>query len=573
MALINTLRNKMGKVIVALVAVAILSFVLADLLGPNSTLFGGNDTTVGEIAGQTISLKEFQNEVQQRENNYILNFNRTATEREKPTIRQQAWDFLITKYAFTKEYGKLGVSVHEDEMWDMMQGKNISPGIKQSFIDPNTGEFDRQQFMQFLQQLPTLPQDAQLRWNLFKNDLKPGRERLKYENLMLMSSYATDAEAQRKYNTETDVAEVKYLYIPFYSVNDSSIQVTDSDLEEYLEENKDKYEVEESRNLKYVSFPVIPSSQDSAFVRQEMRDLREEFGTVTDDSVFARLNSDGLTAFGTYNIGSLPIQLQGNVSNLSQDDVRGPYLDAGNLKLFKISEIYEDTVDYARASHILIKGEDDEARTEARRILNEIRSGANFEDMARQYSTDPSNSSKGGDLGWFKSGIMVDEFDDAVFNANSAGLLNRVVKTQFGYHIIRVDNLKTRTAYKIATIEREILPSDETRNIAFRKADEFGAAVDNLSSFDARVSQDTLVAVPANKLGKNDRRLGALGEARQIIQWLFTDASEGDVSQVYELDNEYVVAVMTDETEKGYQSVNELRNELSVKVKNEKKGD
>ncbi|MEM7108492.1 MAG: SurA N-terminal domain-containing protein [Bacteroidota bacterium] len=572
MALINTLRNKMGKVIVALVAVAILSFVLADLLGPNSTLFGGNDTTVGEIAGQTISLKEFQNEVQQRENNYILNFNRTATEREKPTLRQQAWDFLITKYAFTKEYDKLGVEVHEDEMWDMMQGKNISPGIKQSFVDPNTGDFDRQQFMQFLQQLPTLPQDAQVRWSLFKNDLKPGRERLKYENLMLMSSYATNAEAQRKYNTETDVAEVKYLYVPFYSVNDSLIQVGDSDLKQYLEDNKEKYEVEESRSLKYVSFPVIPSPEDSAFVRQEMSDLKEEFRTVSDDSVFASLNSDGLTAFNTYNIGSLPLQLQGNVSNLSQDDVRGPYLDGGNLKLFKISEIYEDTIEYARASHILIKGEDDEARTEARRILGEIRSGASFEDMAREYGTD-GTSSKGGDLGWFKSGTMVDEFNEAVFNATRTGLMNRVVKTEFGYHIIRVDNLKTRTAYKIASIEREILPSDETRNVAFRKADEFAAGVDDLSSFDARVSQDTLVAIPANKLGKNERRIGALGEARQIVQWLFTDASKGDVSQVYELDNEYVVAVMTDETEKGYQSVSDVRNELSVKVKNQKKGE
>ncbi|MEM9856366.1 MAG: peptidylprolyl isomerase [Bacteroidota bacterium] len=570
MALINTLRNKMGKVIVALVAVAIMSFVLADLLGPNSSLFG-NDTTVGEIAGQTISLKEFQNEVQQRENNYILNFNRTATEREKPTLRQQAWDFLITKYAFSEEYDKVGVAVHEDEMWDMMQGKNISPGIQQSFTDPNTGEFDRQQFMQFLQQLPTLPPDAQVRWNLFKADLKPGRERLKYENLMLLSSYATNAEAQQKYNAETDVAEVKYLYVPFYSVNDSSIQVTDSDLKNYLRDNKEKYKVEESRSLKYVSFPVVPSAEDSAYVRQEMQDLNAEFKTVTDDSVFASLNTDGLTAFGKYNIGDLPIQLQSNISNLTAGDVRGPYLDAGNFKLYKVTEIYDDTVEYARASHILIKGEDDEARTEARRILGEIKSGASFEEMAREYGTD-GTASKGGDLGWFKTGAMVEEFNDAVFNATKTGLMNRLVKTQFGYHIIRVDNLKTTTAYKVATIEREILPSDETRNVAFRKADEFAAAVDDLNSFDTRVSEDTLNAVSAGKLGKNERRIGALGEARQIVRWLFTDAAEGDVSEVYELDDKYVVAVMTDATEEGYQSVSNIRNELSTKVKNEKKG-
>ncbi|MEM6360809.1 MAG: peptidylprolyl isomerase [Bacteroidota bacterium] len=570
MALINTLRNKMGKVIVAVVAVAILSFVLADLLGPSSTLFG-NDTNVGEIAGQSISLKEFQNEVQQRENNYILNFNRTATEREKPTLRQQAWDFLITKYAFTKEYEKLGVQVHEDEMWDMMQGKNISPGIKQSFTNPNTGEFDRQQFMQFLQQLPTLPPDAQVRWNLFKNDLKPGRERLKYENLMLLSSYATNAEGERKYGAETNVAEVKYVYVPFYSVNDSSVQVSDNDLEAYLNGNKEKYKVEESRSLKYVSFSVIPSAEDSAFVRQEMLDLKEEFKTVNDDSVFASLNTDGLSPFNRYNVGTLPLQLQGNVSNITQGDVRGPYLDAGNFKLYKVTEVFEDTVEYARASHILIKGEDDEAKTEARRILNEIKAGASFEEMARQYGTD-GTSSKGGDLGWFKTGTMVEEFNEAVFSATRTGLLNNTVKTQFGYHIIRVDNLKTGTSYKIASVEREILPSDDTRNQAFRKADEFAAAVDDLSSFEEIATQDTITVLAANKLGNNDRRVGALGEARQIVQWLFTDASKGDVSKVYELDDNYVVAVMTAETNEGYQSIDKIRNELSVKVKNEKKG-
>ena len=191
--------------------------------------------------------------------------------------------------------------------------------------------------------------------------------------------------------------------------------------------------------------------------------------------------------------------------------------------------------------------------------------------MARQYGTD-GTSSKGGDLGWFKTGTMVEEFNEAVFSATRTGLLNNTVKTQFGYHIISVDNLKTGTSYKIASVEREILPSDDTRNQAFRKADEFAAAVDDLSSFEEIATQDTITVLAANKLGNNDRRVGALGEARQIVQWLFTDASKGDVSKVYELDDNYVVAVMTAETNEGYQSIDKIRNELSVKVKNEKKG-
>ncbi len=570
MALINTLRNKMGKVVVGLVAVAILSFILADLLGPNSFLMG-NDNDVGEIAGETISLQEFQNEVQERENSYILNLGRTASESEKPTLRQQAWELLITKYAFTKEYQQVGVAVTGDELWDMMQGKNISPGIKQSFTNPETGEFDRQQFMQFLQQLPSMPTDAQVRWELFKNELKPGRERLKYENLMLLSTNVTSEEGKREYNAQTDVAELKYLYIPYYSVNDSLVSVTDSELEAYLDDNSERYKVDHTRSLKYISFPVQPSEEDSAFVKQEMLDLREEFKSVNDDSVFASVNTDGLSFFGKYNLGTLPLQLQSNVDNLTKGDVRGPYLEGSNYKLYKVTDIFEDTVDYARASHILIKGEDDEARQEARRILNEIRSGASFEDMAREYGTD-GTAPKGGDLGWFETGKMVDEFNDAVFSATRTGLINNPVKTQFGYHIIRVDELKTNTAYKVAAIEREILPSDETQNVAYRKADEFANAVDDLESFDGRAASDTLSVIPAEKLGINDRRIGALGNARQVIQWLFKDASRGEVSDVFELDDQYVVAVMTRETEEGYQSLTAIKGELTVKVKNEKKG-
>ncbi|TRX61329.1 foldase [Fulvivirga sp. M361] len=571
MALINTLRNKMGKVVVALVSLAILSFILADLMGPNSTLFG-DDNNVGEIAGQTISLKDFQAEVQQRENSYILNTGSVATEKEKPSLRQQAWDFLITRYAFGEQYDELGVRVTGDELWDMMQGKNISPGIKQSFTNPETGEFDRAQFMQFLQQLPSLPGDAQVRWELFKKELKPSRERLKYENLMLLSTYVTSAEAQREYNMQTDQAEVKYLYIPYYAVNDSLVSVTDSELSGYLEKNKEKYKVEETRSMKYISFPVVASAQDSAYVREEMTDLLEEFKTVSDDSVFADVNTDGLNFFGKYHIGNLPQQLQQEIEGLSIGDVKGPYLDGANYKLYKVTDIFEDTIANAKASHILIKGEDDEAEAEAKRILREIRSGASFEDMARQYGTD-GTASKGGDLGWFEDGRMVAEFNDAVFDATRTGLINQPVKTQFGYHIIRVDELKTNTAYKIATIEREILPGDETQNAAFRKADEFAAKVDDLDSFDAQAETDTLTIVPANDLAKNAARIGFLGEARQIVRWLFKDASKGNVSEVFELDDQYVVGVMTKETEEGYQSVNSVKGELTAKVRNEKKGE
>jgi peptidyl-prolyl cis-trans isomerase D len=571
MALINTLRNKMGKFIVAAVAIAIMSFVLADLLGPNSSLMGGGND-VGEIAGHDVSLKEFQNTVQERENNYILNFNRQATERERPTLRQQAWDLLITQYAFEKQYDEVGVTVTDEEVWDMLQGKNINPSLQQAFTNPETGQYDREQFLSYLQQLPNLDPNAQVRWELFKKDLGPGRRRLKYENLLLSTNYVTKAEAMKEYSAQNDVAEVKYLYVPFYAISDSSITVSDSELNTYYNEHKEQYKVDNTRSLSYVSFDIIPSAADSAFVKEEMQTLKEEFKTVQDDSVFAGLNTDSDAFFGQYHPGILPAQLKANITNLTKGDVRGPYLETEGYKLYKVTDIYEDTVGYAKASHILIKGDDDAARDNARDILKKIKDGASFEAMAREHGTD-GTSTKGGDLGWFAKGRMVAEFEKPVFEATSTGLLNDVVKTQFGYHIIRVDELKTNTAYKVATILREVLASDETINAAYTKADLFANSVEDVASFEAQAAADTVQIGRVSALKPNDRRVSNLGEARQIVQWLFTDASKGSISQVFELDGAYAVAVMTGEIEEGYKSLENVKGEVSIKVKDQKKGE
>lgn len=572
MALINTLRNKMGKVVVALIAIAIMSFVLADLFGPKSRLFSGNDNEIGEIAGESISLEEYQQMVDMQESNYAMSFGRQPGEREKPTIRNQAWELLIAQYAFQKQYDEVGVDVTSDEVWDMMQGKNISPGIKQSFTNPETGEFDRDLFLNFLQQLPNAAPEQRYRWEVFKKDLKPGRERLKYENLLVKSAYITTAEAQQEYNAQNDVAEIKYLYVPYYAISDSAINVSESDLKSYYNEHKEQYKVENTRSLKYVSFPIVASSADSTYIKEELMKLKEEFKTVKDDSVFAGVNTDGDNFFSKYQAATLPKQLRGNVGNLTKGDVRGPYLDGESYKLYKVSDIYNDTVYYAKASHILFDGDDAATKEEAQRVLQEIKDGANFSAMAAQYGSDGTKS-RGGDLGWFKSGDMVDEFENAVFARDEAGLIPNLVKTEYGYHIVRIDEPKTNVVYKIAAIERNILPGDETINAAFRKADLFASKVSGLESFESVAKEDSLSIKPAAKLKKNDRRVGVLGDARQMVQWLFRDASEGDVSDVFELDDSYVVAVMTGETEEGYQTLEEVKTEVTAKAKNKLKAD
>lgn len=577
MAFIGTLRSKMGTWVVVFVFVAIAAFILGDIFSGQSNIMNWGRNTVGEIAGNEVSYETYQNVVREREANWYLNTGREPGERDMPGIRQQAWDLLIARNAIEPQYDKVGIEVTEDEEWDMLQGKNVDAGIRQAFTDPQTGQFNAAKVVEYMQQIKTMEatSEPRIRWELFQRDLRPGRQRIKYENLLIKSSYITKAEAEREYHLQTDVAEVKYVYVPFYAVSDSAVKVTDADLEAYYSKNKEKYKTEEVRSMKYVSVEVVPSSADSAAVTEDLARAVTEFKNAETDSVYASSNTEGTTPYSKYNLGSLPPFVQ--KEQLVQGNVIGPFLDGQTYKVVKVSRIFKDTVYSARAKHILIKWDDtsDAAKTaakeKARNILKDIKGGADFGQKAREFGSD-GTAQRGGDLGWFSTGQMVKPFQDAVFNATKPGVLADVVETDFGYHIIDVTNPKTNDAYELATVEREIVASDATTNEAFRRAENFASEANGLDDFDKKAQAAGLTVLEAKNITAGERRVSTLGEARQIVQWLFRDASVGTISQVFEVESQNVVAIMTGEISKGYRPLSVVKEEIRPAVTNELKG-
>ncbi len=580
MALISTLRTKMTKFVVGAIALSMGAFIVgSDLFGSGPrSVFGGNDKEVGEIAGNSISIDEYNAAIQERENNYILTFGRQPGEREKPTLESQAWELLIARNAIQPQYEKVGVKVSTDEIWDMVQGKNIDEGIKSSFTD-SSGRFDRSRLIQYLKQIDLLAptSEQRIRWDMFKNDLRPARERIKYENLIVKTAYVTDAEAEQDYHNQNDVAEVKYLYVPFFAVNDSLVKVENADLKAYYDKHIEKYKAENTRSISYVTFPVAASAEDTLSILEEMTKLSSEFITATEDSAFAASNTDGQNPFSRYTIASLPPFLGDQRESLKSGQVIGPVLNEGNYKIFKVTKIGTDTLFNAKASHILIKWDDTTpagkktAKDKATKILKDIRGGASFAEKAREFGTD-GTASRGGDLGWISSGQMVKPFQDAVFNAKKPGLLGDVVETDYGYHIIEVTSVKNNVSYSIATLERNITASDETLNSILRKADSFSSDLSGVEDFKEKANKENLVVFEANDIGTAERRINNLGEARQIVTWLFREAKIGKVSDVKDLTDKYVVAVMTGETKKGYKSLEKVKEEIEPAVRNQKKG-
>jgi peptidyl-prolyl cis-trans isomerase D len=573
MALIGTLRNKMGTWVVAFVFIAIAAFTLNDIFGNNSILLGENN--VGEIAGEKISLQEYQAAVEEREINYRLTFGRSPGEREMPLLQEQAWEMLIARHAIEEQYEKLGLKVTSEELKDMVWGKNIEPSLKATPIFLNeSGQFDNNRVLQYLQYINALPPDHEdrYRWESFQDNLAPSRIRIKYENMMIRTENVTRAEAEREYHVQNDVAEVKYLFVPFYAVGDSAAAPEDRALREYYNQNKERYRTEPIASLSYVTFPVLPSAADSAAIREEMEQLAAELATSTNDSLFALSNSDEPDAYARYTPNNLPAYI--DPDNIEVGKVIGPFVDGNVYRIAKVSAITKDTIYTARARHILVKWTDDTdaakqaARTKAEGILRELRGGADFAAKAREVSEDPGSAARGGDLGWFSSGDMVKPFQDAVFSATRPGLVNRIVETQFGYHIIDVTDVKDNTAYWIATMTEEITPGDASINDALRKAEAFQLEVSDVASFRREAAERGLNVLEAKNVGVGDRRVGILSNARRIVQWLFNDASVGDVSEVFDLNGEFVVAVMTEKVKKGYKPFEMVKDEITPIVTN-----
>jgi peptidyl-prolyl cis-trans isomerase D len=581
MALINKIREKSGVAVTVIAISLILFMVGGDLLGPNSILGGNSNQVVGEIAGKEINIKDFQSRVDGFRQNYEAQSGRSLNENELASLRDQAWNQFIVDIAYKKQFDKLGLSVTDEELVDMVQGNHISPSILQAFSDPTSGRFDKNAVVNYLKNLKTLPVEQQKSWANFETSLREERIRSKYENLLKLSTYIPKAQAEKEYVAQNTKATTRYLYVPYFSIVDTTIKVTDSQLEGYLSAHRSEYKGTDTRSIEYVSFPVQPAKDDSTALYNEIKELARGLATAQSDSSYAKMNSD-IPLPMNMSLATMSDQLKEAVKTFVPGGVYGPYREGNTYFIYKYDGTRTDTVSSAKASHILIRAENQSdsakaaARVRAEGILSQIRAGANFEALAATSSADPGSAQRGGDLGYFQNnGAMVKPFEEAVFSASSTGLIPRLVESQFGFHIIKVTATKNNTLYRIAAIGKTIAPSQATRDEAYRKADEFANSVKTKEQFNEAVKKNkALVVATANRIPESATNINAIQNGREIVRWAFKDDSKiGGVSQVFETEEQYIVAVLTAKSDQDNVKVDDFRDELTTKVRNELKAE
>ena len=544
-----------------------------DILGPNSSLIGQNRNIVGSINGEEIDLVRFNAVYEELTYNFSLNNGRSPTQQEVSELRDQAWERLINDISYVEEFNKIGLTVTDKESVDMVQGNNIHPMIIQAFSDPSTGSFNKDNVIGYLQNLSNQPANQQQAWFSFESNLKPMRLRTKYDNLIAQSTYYNSLDAEAEYFNTSSQIDLAYFYIPFFAVSDTLFDVSTNEMRSYLNKNKSDYNQDETRSIDYAFFSVQPSAEDSTFFENEINDIRSNLmsSNIIDDSTYAVINSDSFNPYIKYNPDELPTDLVGKDVGF----ITEPTYENGSISIKKLSKIDQDAQEKARAKHILLRFDDSNkstVRTEANRILNLLRSGSDFEETARTYSQDGS-ASNGGDLGWFTDGMMVKPFQDAVFSRRRSGLIPRIIETDFGFHIINVTYPKTRTSYFVANISKDILPSDNTRNNIYRSAELFKLDIKSTEDvFSDYLKENNIIGGNISDIDKNSTEVGTIPNARNVILWSYSDDRYvGEVSDVLETDEGYIVAQINEMKDEGTKKLDEVENSIKRRIIDEKK--
>ncbi|MBC7451718.1 MAG: peptidylprolyl isomerase [Cytophagales bacterium] len=572
MGIFNKINQKSGLVVGVIVG-ALFLFLLGDALTSNS-LWNSFRNKVGEINGSNITKEEYQKALT---NAQILYGNSG----QNANMDDAAWTQLVFDKLNREVYDKAGIELSSDEKLDLLEGENMAAVIKQQF---GTVENLRQYIKSLDTESDQITDEqraqGKAQWKALKEYVYDDRIRTKYESVLKKSEYVTKAEAERYYHNLNDKAEAGYVYVPYYTIKDSTITVTDEMLEAYLDEHKNEYKVEQGRSIEFVVINNTPNAEDSAYVREDLSKLKGEFAQAKNDTAFIGANSDTPAEPSYMQISQLPDGLSRISNSLQVDSVYGPFTYNTGYTLSKIIKIENDTNLVARASHILfLANEADpadkkaEAKAKAEQVLKEIQNGASFEKMAAQYGGD-GTAARGGDLGWFGKGQMVKPFENAIFNANAPGVLPRIVETQFGYHIIRVDVPKTGRKYLVANVSKNISAYDNTIDSILRISDNFAHLVEDTATLRAefkKLKGEVARYEQANIEG-SAKGITSITDGREIVKWLYSDDTEvGDVSKVFTVENKNIVVLVTGMRDKGFASVADVKDQIKPKVLTEEK--
>lgn len=554
MAVLEKIRVKFGILITVLVALALLSFILDPQTLRSAADRFSSDNKVGSMNGKSITYREFYEEL-----NNITEVAKSlgqnpSSEAEQAQLRDAAWQSIFDNEVFIPKATSAGLAVGSDEMVDLTQGNNISPVLlQQGVFSDASGNFSREALVNFVQSIDADETGAAARyWSFLEESVYRNQMYNKYGSLIENSDFQTELEKNRLVAESNVTADVDFVFSPLPFDADSTVSVTSDEIRRFYNEHKEQFKQPANRDIEYVMWEVVPSAQDYADAKEEFDALYEDFAKAENLKTFVTLNSDSKWNpyfFSEDQLASEPVFQEtafhapvGTVSPVVSEDRAYAAIRVADVR------------NMADSAHVYYK---------VFSLSKEDEADAFVAEQLRKPDV-----SQFTDMGWLTLDVLqangLGDFDP-VFDAQQKVIKVKSVNNQALFALYVSEKTKPVKKVQIATLYKNVLPSDDTYRDYQMKAVEFADACDGkLANFEKIAREQNLPVVPLNNMTQANRRIGPAENAREVVYWVFDKKTkEGDVSDLKIVDNKYYfVTAVTKARKEGYADVKDVASDI-----------
>ncbi len=572
MSILNKLRNSTWVLMIILVSLVL--FVVSDYFSSKSKFGFGGTQNVGEIAGTSISVLEF--DAKYKELLAQLNSNGSGeTEQTKEQASSYAWNQFVQTLIVDKEYASLGLDISVAEAGKLLYSDDAHSTIKQYFS--KDGQFSPSNVINFKNQVAKKDPKMMAQFELILKQVFMEVQSRKYNSLVAKSLYATNLDAEDDYFASTLNYNGKSVTLNYATVDDKSIKIEDSDLKDYIKRHKDEFKQKASRDLDYILINVSPSKADTLEVRNALASEINEFKDAEVDSVYVQLNSTVPYSDLFQSHGSFNKAYESKLFSAPKDSVIGPIYYDGGFSLFKVLDKKSDSVTYYNAIRVelAIKGSTKDDTLKA--IANGKKLGAESNSSSNSLEFFNSKVNTGEvtyaqDLGWVREGSQDEQVNKAVKTLGMGQ--STVVKSMYGLSLIKLVDPKSSELIKIGEVRKPIEALKSTEDEAYQKASNFRSSLsgDNKDEFEKQVKKNNLVKSIANNVKESDRAMTGIPGTIDVVRWAFDDKRElGDYSDVISAGDLLIVAKLSKIKKEGTSDVEDVREKVTRLVMDEKK--
>lgn len=584
MAILNSIRKR-GIFLILIIAMALFAFILSDILTSGAGGMPKGQNNIANVNGVDIPRQQFMEEVEIAQRNMGANANTAIAV-------NRVWEKELRRVIYEEQMDKVGISV---EKAHLDQALRETLAGNPTFLN-EAGQVDEGKIQEYIASIKTSSPQMYQQWIQFEEELAQNIKQQTYENLIKGGIRSSNAEGKQDYHLQNDKINFTYVLVPYASIDDEEVSVSDREIEQYVATHASEFKTEATVDFEYVVFTESPSEEDAQEAREEIEALlknRVEFNnqTKTNDTIlgfkdvedyeeFLHMYSEVPYQDFWFFENNLPESAAKELMQLETGEVYGPYKDGDTYFLSRVIDT-KKMPDSVASKHILIRYEGtmggpasvSRTKEEAEKLVDSLvsvvkRDPSKFSDLARDFSDDPSKNN-GGDLGISIPGRMVPTFDEFIFN-NPEGTIGKV-ETDFGFHVVEVgEQSAPKKALKLATVVKPIEASDKTLNDLFSEASKFEVAVGQ-GDFTEIAKEKGLEVRPVNRLKIMDANIPGIGDNRPIVTWAFDEKTKVGESKRFNIADGYVIARLTRKNKEGLLSASEASTRVKPILMNEKK--